>query len=152
MRNRHPHHALLPLAAAAFALAAKPALAPQPGLAAQGFGGSVVISQGQVLIGEPSNVQLPGVVYVYGRNAQGWSETARLTLSPVTAPPDGFGGAVALDGGVAVVSAPGEDDGAGAVYVFTRTETPGPSAAGSSRTKEVVASEAGSPSTAPRYW
>ena len=174
MRNRHPHHALLPLAAAAFALAAKPALAPQPGLAAQGFGGSVVISQGQVLIGEPSNVQLPGVVYVYGRNAQGWSETARLTLSPVTAPPDGFGGAlaadgdlvligastadggrgaallyrrdaqgewseagrlapggagedagfggaVALDGGVAVVSAPGEDDGAGAVYVFTRT-------------------------------
>ena len=90
MRNRHPLHALLPLAATALALAAAPALAPQPGLAAQGFGGSVVISQGQVLIGEPANVRLPGVVYVYGRSAQGWSETARLTLSPVTAPPDGL--------------------------------------------------------------
>ena len=120
MRNRRPHHALIVLAATALALAAAPALAPQPGLAAQGFGGSVVISQGQVLIGEPSNVRLPGVVYVYGRNAQGWSETARLTLSPVTAPPDGFGRALSADGDLVLIGAPTADDGMGAALLYRR--------------------------------
>ncbi|MDE2794050.1 MAG: choice-of-anchor B family protein [Gemmatimonadota bacterium] len=160
------------LAAATVALAA--ALAPHSDLMAQGYGGSLVVSDGQVLVGEPGGGPLPGVVYVYGAAADGWAETARLALTEVGDPPDafgralagggdlvlvgapgwdggrgavvayrydpaagwaevgrlapeilgedaGFGSAVAVDGDVAVISAPGEGDGAGAVYVFTRT-------------------------------
>ena len=152
------------------ALATAPVLAPRTDLAAQGFGGSLAIGDGQVLIGEPSNRQLPGVVYVYSYAAEGWSETARLSLSAAPAPPDGFGrslaadgglvlvgaptlgaavfyrrdtegewretgrltprdageetgfgSAVALDGDVAVVAAPGENEGAGAIHVFIRS-------------------------------
>ena len=151
-------------------LAAAPVLALRTGLAAQGFGGSLTISDGQVLIGEPSIRQLPGVVYVYSPAADGWTETSRLSLSAAPAPPDGFGrslaaggglvlvgapdlgaavfygrdargqwretgrltpdgpvegagfgSAVALDGDVAVVAAPGENEGAGAIHVFTRS-------------------------------
>ena len=169
MRQFHPQRPCLALSATALALATAPVLMPQTGLAAQGFGGSLAISDGHVLIGEPANRQLPGVVYVYGHTPDGWTESARLTLSPVTAPPDGFGralaahgglvlvgaptldaalfyqrdgqgrwretvrlspdgtseeagfgSALALDGDVAVVAAPGENEGAGAIYVFTR--------------------------------
>ena len=171
MRQFHPPRLVPALATAAVALAAAPVLAPRSGLVAQGFGGSLAISDGHVLIGEPANSQLPGIVYVYGHTADGWTETSRLTLSPVTAPPDGFGralaaheglvfvgaptleaavfyqrdaqgewretvrltpdgtseeagfgSALALNGEVAVVAAPGENEGAGAVYVFTRSE------------------------------
>ena len=158
------------LAAAALALALAPVLAPRTGLAAQGFGGSLAISEGQVLIGEPANTRLPGIVYVYGHAAGGWTETARLSLAAIPAPPDGFGRALAAHGGrvlvgasalgaaviyrrdaqggwretarltpggpggeagfgsavalgadVAVVAAPGENEGRGAIHVFTRS-------------------------------
>ena len=173
MPHMRPFHLLRPVPAlAAAALTFIMALPPTPrtGLAAQGFGGSLAISDGHVLIGEPSNMQLPGVVYVYGHVGGGWSETARLSLAAAPAPPDGFGrslaadgglvlvgaptlgaaviyrrdaqgewretgrlapegsgeeagfgNAVALDGDVAVVAAPGENEGAGAIHVFTRS-------------------------------
>ena len=145
-------------------------------LAAQQFGGSLAVSGGQALVGEPSVAALPGIVYVYDVGAAGWSEAGRLAISTVNDPPDGFGrsldadadlvligasawdggrgaaivyrrggdgawtevdrmtaaepvadagfgSAVALGGGIAVISAPGEADGAGAVYIFTRDGT-----------------------------
>ena len=92
-------------------------LSPSP-LAAQQFGGSSAIANGQVLIGEPSNQTLPGIVYVYARAADGWSETDRLTISDATAPPDGFGRAIDAHGDLVVVGAPAWDGGRGAAIVY----------------------------------
>ncbi len=104
------------VAAAAVALSAS--LAPPTGLAAQGYGGSLVVSDGQVLVGEPGGGPLPGVVYVYGPAADGWTESARLALTSVGDPPDGFGRALAGGGGLVFVGAPGWDDGRGAVLLY----------------------------------
>ena len=103
---------------AATAVALTAALAPPTDLAAQGYGGSLVVSGGQVLVGEPGSGPLPGVVYVYGAAADGWTETARLALSPVGDPPDGFGRALAGDGGLVLAGAPGWDGGKGAVLLY----------------------------------
>ncbi len=170
MRQSHLPRPLPALGAAALAFTTAFLPTPRTGLAAQGFGGSLAIGDGHVLIGEPANRQLPGVVYVYGHAAGGWTEAARLSLAAAPAPPDGFGrslaadgglvlvgaptlgaavfyrrdeqgewretgrlapedageeagfgSAVALDGNVAVVAAPGENEGSGAIHVFTRS-------------------------------
>ena len=104
------------LAAATVALAA--ALAPHSDLMAQGYGGSLVVSDGQVLVGEPGGGPLPGVVYVYGAAADGWAETARLALTEVGDPPDAFGRALAGGGDLVLVGAPGWDGGRGAVVAY----------------------------------
>ena len=106
------------LAAIALVLAAT--LAPRSALTAQSFGGSVAVSDGQVLIGEPANIGLPGIVYVYGRTAGGWSEAARITLSAMHGPPDGLGAALAADGDLVLVGAPGLGDGTGAALLYRR--------------------------------
>ena len=113
---KSPSHRLLPV----IALALTATLAPQTDLAAQSFGGSVAVSDGHVLIGEPANTALPGIVYVYGRAADGWSETARITLAEMHGPPDGFGAALAADGDLVLVGAPGLDDGTGAALLYRR--------------------------------
>ena len=104
------------LAAAAVALTA--AAAPSSDLAAQGYGGSLVVSNGHVLVGEPGGGPLPGVVYVYGVATGGWTETARLALTPIGEPPDGFGRALAGGGGLVLVGAPGWNGGRGAVVLY----------------------------------
>jgi len=104
--------------AAAIAVALAAALAPPSDLAAQGYGGSLVVSDGQVLVGEPGGGPLPGVVYVYGPAADGWTESARLALTGVGDPPDGFGRALAGGGGLVFVGAPGWDGGRGAVLLY----------------------------------
>ena len=106
------------LAAATFAIVA--ALAPRSGLAAQGYGGTLVVSGGQVLVAEPGGGPLPGVVYVYGAGADGWTEVARLAATPVGEPPDGFGRALAAAGDLVLAGAPGWNGGAGAVLVYRR--------------------------------
>ena len=112
------HRPLLTLAAAALTLAA--ALAPRSGLAAQSFGGSVAVSDGQVLIGEPANTALPGIVYVYGRTSDGWSETARITLAQMHGPADGFGAAMAADGDLVLIGASTLGDGIGSALLYRR--------------------------------
>ncbi len=89
-----------------------------PPLAAQQFGGVVAVANGEVLIGEPGNQTLPGIVYVYGRDGSGWSETGRLTVSPLTAAPDGFGRSLDANGGTVIIGAPGWDGGRGAAMVY----------------------------------
>ena len=118
MPKSPPHRHLLTLAVIALALAV--ALSPRSDLAAQGFGGSVAVSDGQVLIGEPANRQLPGIVYVYGRTADGWSETARITLSPLHGPPDGFGVSLAADGDLVLIGASALGDDTGAAFFYRR--------------------------------
>ena len=104
----------------AITLALALTLPPATPLAAQSFGGSVAVGDGHVLIGEPANTALPGIVYVYGHAAGGWSETARITLSAMHGPPDGFGAALAADGELVLIGAPGLDDGTGAAILYHR--------------------------------
>ena len=84
----------------------------------QQYGASVAVGNGQVLVGEAAAAALPGVVYVYGRAGGGWSEVARLSVSPVSGPPDGFGSTVVASGELAIVGAPRWEDGGGAAFVF----------------------------------
>ena len=86
-----------------------------------GFGGAVAVSGGEVLIGVASNVITPGAVYVFRREAGGWTEVARLQASDAVRG-DGFGTAVVADASTMLVSAPRQNDDRGAVYVFERSD------------------------------
>jgi len=61
-----------------------------------------------------------GSAYVFERSAGVWAQTAKLTAAARGAPLAQFGHAVDMDEERIVVGALGEDDGAGAVYVFHR--------------------------------
>ena len=86
--------------------------------APDGFGRSLDGDGDLAIIGAPALEDGRGAALVYRNQGQGdWSQPVRLT--PGTRVEDArFGAAVAISGQVAVISAPGEDDGAGAVYVF----------------------------------
>ena len=102
--------AILAMAASAFV--------PTGELHGQRYGAGVAVGNGQVLVGEPGASALTGVVYVYERTSDGWSEAGRLSVSPVTGPPDAFGSALDAEGEVALIGSPGWADGTGAVFVF----------------------------------
>ncbi len=109
---------LLGLGGPALALALAATAAPGE---TQQFGGALAVSREHVFVGEPANATLPGIVYVYAVDGGRWTEAARLAASPAGAPPDGFGRALASDGGVVVVGAPmlERDDGLhGAAMLF----------------------------------
>ena len=110
------------VACAAALLLVAAAVAPPP-LAAQQFGGVAAVANEQVLVGEPGNQTLPGIVYVYARSGDGWSEAGRLTVSPIDAPPDGFGRSLDADGSVAIIGAPGWDGGRGAAMIYRQDDT-----------------------------
>jgi choice-of-anchor B domain-containing protein len=90
--------------------------------AAPAYGGAVAISDGDVFVGEAGNLIGPGAVYVYRKGADGWSEVARLVASDGFAG-DGFGAAIATNGGSMLVGTQphAQVGGAAAVYVFERT-------------------------------
>ena len=116
-RHRFPTAAALCLAVVsslAYALVAAPPAA------AQQFGGVAAVADGQVLVGEPGNQTLPGIVYVYARSGSAWAEAGRLTVSAIDAPPDGFGRSLDADGSMAVIGAPGWDGGRGAAMIYRR--------------------------------
>ncbi len=83
-----------------------------------GFGSALAVTAGEVLVGEAGNVTRPGLVYVYRKGADGWTEAATLRASDAENV-DGFGAALALDGNTLLVGAGREGEGRGA-YVFTR--------------------------------
>ena len=114
---KSPSHRHLPTLAA-ITLVLTAALAPRSALTAQSFGGSVAVSDGRVLVGETANMALPGIVYVYGRTADGWSETARISLAEMHGPPDRFGAAMDADGDLVLIGAPGLGDGTGAALLY----------------------------------
>jgi hypothetical protein len=86
------------------------------------FGAAVAVSGDTVVIGEPrSAVVGVGAVHVFERSAGTWRESVRLEADH----PDervGFGEALALNGDLLAVGAPGEASAAGAVYIFTRQQ------------------------------
>lgn len=87
-------------------------------LAAQQYGGSVAVAGEHVLVGESSNVSLPGVVYVYGPSGNGWAETGRLFVSTAGERPDGFGRSLDADGDLVLIGAPAWGNGRGAAMLF----------------------------------
>ena len=90
--------------------------------AAPGYGGALTVSAGDVLVGEPRTMIGPGAVYGYRNGSQGWEEVARLHASDGFGG-DGFGTAIAVDGGTMLVSARprAQVDGSATVYVFERS-------------------------------
>ena len=115
----------LPILVVAFWSGAVPGSAQSPAggsssvAATQEFGGAVAVGDGEVFVGEAGNKIVPGTVYVFRRRSTGWEEAARLRASDGVGS-DGFGTAIAVDGGTLLVSATARDEGA-AVYVFERS-------------------------------
>ena len=90
-----------------------------------GFGGAALIAGDQVLIGRPGTLigfPIPashaGAVHVFRRAGDAWTEQGILSAKDGTLG-DGFGTALAADGNILVIGAPGAGGG-GAVYVFER--------------------------------
>jgi hypothetical protein len=83
------------------------------------FGTSVACSGSTAIVGGEASAVL------YTRYHNTWLRYG--VLMPVPAEPtpaaDGYGSAVDVDGGIAVVGAPANSSGAGAIYVFTRSGT-----------------------------
>lgn len=62
-----------------------------------GFGGAVLVGDGEVFVGESANQFRPGMVYVYRKAGANWQQAAVLT-KPQAVVGDEFGSALALDG------------------------------------------------------
>lgn len=92
------------------------------------FGGAVAIDGDTALVGASTatvdSTGYVGTVYVFTKVDGNWTQTAQLKPD-VTAAFMGFGGAVALDGGTALVAAARDDANgvynSGTVYVFTKS-------------------------------
>ncbi|MBK9243172.1 MAG: choice-of-anchor B family protein [Acidobacteria bacterium] len=82
--------------------------------AAMGFGGAVIVGDGEVFVGEAANQFRPGLVYVYRKAGTGWQEAAVLR-KPDAAVGDRFGSSLALDGSRLFVGA-----GPAAVHLFEK--------------------------------
>ncbi len=71
---------------------------PATPLTGQGFGESLAVGGGDVIVGESLNETSPGYVYVYRKDPSGvWVEVQRFEASN-SAPGDHFGRTVTLSG------------------------------------------------------
>ncbi len=104
----------------ALALGGLTAGLPAP-VAAQAFGGAVVVVDGQVLAGEAAHEREPGTVRAYVFDGE-WTETWSLR-APEPAVQDGFGRALARSDDYLLVGARG--GGEGLVYVYRLSEIGG---------------------------
>jgi hypothetical protein len=87
------------------------------------FGFSAAVSGTTAIVGAVSETNGAGSAYVFGKTSTGWTQVAELKGSN-TADGNGFGSSVAIAGTVAVVGSPPiQAKGAGAAYVFVKTET-----------------------------
>ena len=92
------------------------------------FGFSVDISEDTAIVGATNaseNGVAMGAAYVFVRTGSEWKLEAKL-LPSVGATDDQFGFAVALDGEIAIIGAPADDEiamDAGAAYTFNRSGT-----------------------------
>ncbi len=88
------------------------------------FGHAVAIDGNHIVVGAPwesdaGNGKLyRGAAYVYREKGGTWSQMARLGAGAVEAPFSFFGNAVAVDGSIVAVGAPGDGDDLGAVHIF----------------------------------
>lgn len=96
-------------------------LYPLDSARALGFGAAVALDGNRAVVAAEGDAGRDGSVYVYERRPDGgWPLAARLTA------PGRFGAFVALDGDrLAVAAPPGDDGGAGFVYVYERDGSAG---------------------------
>ncbi len=89
--------------------------------AQKGFGKTLLVSGGEVFVGEPENVYRSGAVHVYAKDGAEWTQIAELT-APDAEMGDYFGQSMAIDGGRLVVGSTGGENNPGSAYVFERGE------------------------------
>ena len=82
-----------------------------------GFGSSVAVSRGTIVVGAPFHANMAGQAFVFQEGAGGWHQVAELVGSGVVAN-DQFGTSVAASGGTIVVGAPFHAHGTGEAFVF----------------------------------
>ena len=87
-------------------------------LSQQGFGATVAVSGGRIVVGEPANQTTPGYVYTYEKDGSGAWQRSRLE-APGATEGDEFGRVLAVDGDVMVTAAT-TGEAQATVYVFTR--------------------------------
>ncbi|TWT46603.1 FG-GAP repeat protein [Botrimarina hoheduenensis] len=101
-------------------------LTPADGLAGNNFGRSVALEQGVAIIGSPGSGSVArGAAYLFDTTTL--AQLAKLTPS-IAAADNGFGSTVGLDGGFAIIGAPGDNQNgafAGATYLFSTAPTIG---------------------------
>ncbi len=86
------------------------------------FGRAIAVAGTDLLIGStPELGRAAGVVHAYARSATGPWRHIQVVQPANGAADDAFGAAIAIDGEMAVVGAPGDHDGVGAAYVMQRT-------------------------------
>ena len=91
------------------------------GIASQsGFGTKVEIADTDVLIAEPMNERIGGMLYVFSKDVEGeWVQTQVLSADDGH-PGDRFGVSIDVDNDRMVVSATRSNEARGAVYLFER--------------------------------
>ena len=82
------------------------------------FGHSLFVDGRTIVVGADKDNEGRGSAYVFTYDGEMWAETAALTSSDGEAR-DNFGHSISVDGRTMIVSAPGDDDDRGSVYVFT---------------------------------
>jgi hypothetical protein len=91
------------------------------GESADGFGTSVALDRGNLVVGSPNATTTEavgaGAAYVYSQSGTQWSLVTKLS-APFGQFGDGFGTAVGLSGNEIAVGAPYSSFGAGAVFLF----------------------------------
>ena len=103
---------------------AKPVkISPADPVKDQWFGWSVALSGKHAIVGSPkADDKGPnaGAVYPYVRSGNTWEPAEPVKIFPIrSGERDEFGSSVAISGTTAIIGAPGNEKGAGAVYVFT---------------------------------
>lgn len=85
-----------------------------------GFGVSVALAGGTIVVGAGLVAGGAGRAYVFAKGARGWEQTAELRGRDTVAD-DGFGDSVAIGGGTIVAGAFGHASSSGRAYVFVES-------------------------------
>ncbi len=83
----------------------------------QGFGQAVEIANGNIFIGEPNNVHIPGAVYIFSSENGEWTQKFVIKAENGEIG-DGFGTKLSANGNFLMVGAPNGNDGEGGAYIF----------------------------------
>jgi hypothetical protein len=99
-------------------------LVASDGVAGDGFGASVALNAGTLLVGAYGVASQAGAAYVFTGSGNAWSQRQKLTASGGVAN-DLFGFSVAVSSSTALVGAYGTAGQAGAAYVFRSSGSAG---------------------------
>ena len=112
--------AVFPYALAADGTAtAGEALRPAEGMTAEGFGSALALDAGTLLVGTQDAGDAPPAVYAFERNDGGSWMAAGTLEAPALQERSGYGAALAVRGGFALVGAPRLRESGGAVFAFS---------------------------------